>query len=82
MSSIEFVEVVSRQKKCFKVKSFDIDIGLVYLEGENNWRVTLDLKGEYWRFEEFGSREAAVEFLVERNRELNEYRLGLLKSGN
>ena len=82
MDAIELKNCTIRKKECIKVFWKNIPAGLTFCDGSNHWRITTDLKGEFWAFDEFPTKELAIEELIRKLRSLNEYRVNLLQSNS
>ena len=82
MDEIELKICTIRKKECIKVFWKNIPAGLTFCDENNNWRITTDLKAEFWTFDEFLTKELAIEELVKKLQSLNEYRVNLLQSNS
>lgn len=80
MDDIELKNSVVRKKECEKVFWKQIPVGLLLLDEESNWRISTDLKGEFWTFDEFETKESAIDSLVQKRQELDDYRVSLLQN--
>lgn len=81
MDEVELKNCIIRKKDCLKVIWNKLPIGLVFCEDQTSWRITNDLKGEFWTFDEFSSQEEAVKNLVQKRQELDDYRVRLIDNG-
>ena len=79
MDEIELQNCTIRQKDCIKVVWRKSPIGLIFCDAHDKWRITTDLKAEFWTLDEFDNQETALESLVKKTQELNDYRIGLLQ---
>jgi hypothetical protein len=75
MSEIELIEKNINGKNCHKVMWLKAPIGLIFEQSENIWRISDDLKGEFWTFSEYGSKEESLKALIGRKQSLDEVRL-------
>lgn len=82
MDYVELKSCIIRKKDCEKVTWKGIPIGLIFSEDQSNWRITTDLKGEFWTFDEFQSKDAALESLVQKRQKLDDYRVNLIDNGS
>jgi len=82
MDEIELRKCSVRKKDCEKVIWKGIPIGLLFSEDQSNWRITADLKGEFWTFDEFCSKDKAIESLVQKRQELDDYRVKLIDNSS
>ena len=80
MDGIELKNCTVRRRECEKVIWNDIPIGLIFHEVDSSWRITTDLKGEFWTFDEFQTKELAINSLIQKRQDLDDYRVNLLKS--
>ena len=82
MDKVELKSCTVRKKDCEKVIWNGIPIGLIFSEDESSWRITGDLKGEFWTFDEFTTQDEAIKSLVQKRQELDDYRVSLIDNGS
>lgn len=82
MDDIELKNCVVRKRECEKVFWKQIPLGLIFQDEDSTWRITTDLKGEFWAFEEYQNKEDTIKSLVQKRQELDDYRVSLLESNS
>lgn len=82
MDNIKLKNCTVRKKECEKVFWKEIPVGLIFTDENSDWRITADLKGEFWNFEEYETKESAIESLVQKRQELDNYRVNLLENSS
>jgi hypothetical protein len=78
MKDIQLTECKVRRRDCSKVIWKDIPIGLITVENNSAWRYSKDLKGEFWSLNEFTKKEDAVDELIVKRQQLDDFRLKML----
>ena len=82
MDEIELKNCTVRRRECEKVIWKDIPIGLIFSEPDSQWRITTDLKGEFWTLNDYETKDSAIADLVQKRQELDDYRVNLIKSNS
>ena len=80
MSEIELREKSLKGKECIGVIWRSIPIGFVYFSESRKWKISNDLKGEFWSIIDFSSKNDAIEALVLKKQNLDEFRLKQLSA--
>jgi hypothetical protein len=75
MDDIELIERTVGSRDCLSLKWRKISIGLIFEENSDNWRISTDLKGEFWALEEFNDKDAAIQALIDKKTELDNFRI-------
>ncbi|MCM8528800.1 MAG: hypothetical protein NE327_19915 [Lentisphaeraceae bacterium] len=82
MDEIELKNCTVRKRQCEKVIWNNIPVGLIFAEEDGTWRLTTDLKGEFWALAVVDSKDSAIRNLIQKRQELDEYRVNLLQSNS
>ena len=82
MDEIELRNCTVRKRDCEKVIWKAIPVGLILSETDGTWRFTTDLKGEFWNFDVLDSKDSAINNLVRKRQELDDYRVKLLQNNS
>ena len=82
MDEIELKSCTVRKRQCEKVIWNAVPVGLILPEDDNTWRITSDLKGEFWALDILDSKDSAINSLVQKRQALDNYRVNLLKNSS
>ena len=61
MSEVACIKRKIKDKECLAIKWRDILIGYVFEENPDEWRISNDLKGEFWSLEAYPTEQIATE---------------------
>ena len=79
MNEIRLENTTVKNRDCSTVYYRNIAIGLIYEEGNQLWRYSSELKGEFWSLESYTDNDSACQALVDKRRILDEFRISQLK---
>lgn len=80
MIELELKEKSVKGKDCLSVKWRNLLIGFIYSEDSEQWRISDDLRGEFWSLEDYPSKELALEALVQKKQKLDDFRLNQIST--
>ncbi|MCH2207533.1 MAG: hypothetical protein MK132_16880 [Lentisphaerales bacterium] len=80
MNELDVNEKNVKGKNCLSVKWRSILIGFIYPETSGQWRISDDLRGEFWSLEVYSTQELAIEALVQKKQQLDDFRLSRISS--
>ena len=80
MSEIDLNEKKVKNRICLSVKWRGISIGLVFEESPESWRISDDLKGEFWALADYNSKDLAIEALIQKKQALDDFRINQIST--